>query len=154
MSTKRLSRTVLEGGRHNGNKFERYQSNKTERAEMRQYISACIVDAEFAEEYEPPRRQPIYQGFTDKLSPVYRWLDKRVGKSWAKTRRLLKEKFDDRTLAGFHIVHQHMLSSIGTEIQEKEIDRSFHYYYIDKNNILRKSAFQSYRKPRYFYGES
>jgi hypothetical protein len=146
MSTKRLSRTVLEGGRANFNKFERNQSHKTERAQTRYFLSRCLRDSEDAEEIVTPVRPKVHKAFTDKLSPVYRWLDKQVGKGWPKTYRRLKEKFDDRTLAGFHIVHQHMLDVIGTEIEEKEIDRTYNYYYIDSNNILRKSSFAGYRR--------
>jgi len=149
MSTKRLSKTVLEGGRHSSNKFDRYSSTSAERAKFRTYQRAVEKDPELSDDIAPPKRTPIGRGFTDKLAPVYRWLDSRVGKSWPKTLRLLKEKFDDRTLAGFHIVHQHILNTIGTEEQEKTTGSSRHYYYVDKHNILRKSEQGGYKNFKY-----
>ena len=73
MSTKRMSKTVIEGGRGTRNKFERYQSNAEVRAAQRDYLKEVMADPEFAYEDEIPERQTVYKDFRDKLRPHHRW---------------------------------------------------------------------------------
>ncbi len=49
MATKKLSRTVIEGGRHGYNKYERRNSNAEVRAEERDYIKAVMTDLDLAD---------------------------------------------------------------------------------------------------------
>src|SRR5690554_4707778 len=138
MSTKRLSRTVLEKGRRNT--WERRLTTKTEKAKIRQYLHRITLDPEAYYEEIEPIRKPESPEFTDKLSPVYRFIDSQVGNDWADVLRLIKEKFDTRTLAGWHIVSAHILNQIeGAGTQERIFYYYCYPYYINKNNILRKT---------------
>lgn len=112
MSTKRLSKTVIEGGRYNGNKYDRRQSHTYVRAEERDYLKAVMADLEHAEEHEIGHIQPVYQGFRDKLSPMYRWIEAQVGRVWSEVRSEIFQKFDTRTTAGRHITFDHLLKEI------------------------------------------
>ena len=112
MSTKNLARTIIEGGRARYNKFQRRHSNREERARVREFLGQARIDDEHGQAVPPPRREPVYQGFRDKLAPAERWLGKQVGRPWDEVYGDLKDRFDPRTTAGRHIVYDHMLTSI------------------------------------------
>ena len=83
MSTKRLARTVIEGGRDGWSKFSRRASHRKERARLRSFLVEAMRDPEGLDEVEPPRRPHVYKHFDDKLSAAERWLRSRVGRPWA-----------------------------------------------------------------------
>lgn len=112
MSTKRLSKTVIEGGRAGYNKFERRNSHVEVRAQERDYLKNVLADLEHAEEYDIDIRQPVMKGFTDKLAPMYRWLEAQVGRRWDEVRSEVFQKFDTRTTAGRHITFDHLLREV------------------------------------------
>lgn len=158
MSTKRLSKTVIEGGRYGRNKFERYQSNAELRAAERDYLKEVLADPEAAYEDEIPDRQHVYKGFSDKLRPMYRWLDAQVGRLWSEVRSEVFKTFDTRTTAGRHITFDHLLKEVvdtesgfdnhgrmaNPDIPVEHSSKT-HYsrwgisdYYVDTDGILRK----------------
>lgn len=47
--------------------------------------------------------------FRDKLAPAQRWLASQVGRPWDKVYSELRAQFDSRTIAGAHVVNDHML---------------------------------------------
>jgi len=112
MSTKRLSRTVLEGGRTRYEKRMRHLEQKAERARMRNYLANVKRDLEYADEYNCPIRRRIFEGFTDKLKPVYRYIDSKVGQRWDDVWSELSERFDLRSLSGYHICYQHVVPEV------------------------------------------
>lgn len=112
MSTKNLARTAIEGGRCGHNKRDRYDSHREERSGTRAYLTVVRNDPEAANEIAEPTRKVVYPCFHDKLSPVFRFLESRVGKSWGKTLSMLTEKFDTRTTPGRHVLHDHMLKEV------------------------------------------
>lgn len=142
MSTKNLARTVLERGRPTADKFFRRYRNRQERRALRDYLHAVEKDQEFYyDRIEPDHKHSAdWHGpvLTDQLTPVYAWVDKQIGKNWADVRRDIKEKFDVRTLAGFHVVYQHILRDIaGSGEEEYMFDGVSNCgYYIDENNLL------------------
>lgn len=143
MATKRLARTVVEGGR--SNTYERRQSNYIVRAKSKQYLARVRQDPEYAEYYAPAKREPVSRryGFTDKLGPVYAWMDKQVGRPWSKIYSEICAKYDKRSLAGQHIVDTHIVGEVqgagGEEYSPGAF--SFHYYsyYIDDQGLLQKT---------------
>lgn len=155
MSTKRLSKTVIEGGRHGYNKWERRHSHAEVRAEERDYLKQVMSDLDLADEVEIGEKRPVMKGFTDKLSPMYRWLDAQVGRPWSEVRSEVFTKFDTRTTAGRHITFDHLLKEVvdtesgfdrhGTiadpNIPKEPIKRRYWYYsvsdyYVDQAGIL------------------
>jgi hypothetical protein len=108
MSTKNLSRTVIEGGRYAGNRWDRRESNRVFRVRTREHCRTLCSD-EALDADAPPVREPVYRSFDDKLAPALRWLKSQVGRPWNKVRAELFERFDTRTTAGRHIVFDHML---------------------------------------------
>lgn len=114
MSTKNLARTVIEGGRYAGNRWDRRHSNQVVRTATRQHChELCNWDALDAP--LPPVRSPVYRSFDDKLAPALRWLKSQVGRPWNKVQAELFERFDTRTTAGRHIVFDHMLPWVQSE---------------------------------------
>lgn len=115
MSTKNLARTVLERGRPGFTKFNRRYRHSQTRKKIKQYLKECKKDPEY---YLNHKEVDIVRDIwgvelSDNLMPIYRFLDSRVGKSWSETNKLIKERFDTRNLAGYHLVVTHILGEIG-----------------------------------------
>ena len=146
MSTKNISRSSLEGGRYNYNKYERNASHRHERSRLRSWLSNVRKDVEYAEECLPELRDPVHKGFTDKLNPAYRWLASRCERPWSEVYSELKKKFDTRSLASWHIVNQHMLAEVQGAGSEQDGGSKWHHqrFFIDENDILRDRGEDSY----------
>lgn len=135
MSTKNLSRTIIEGGRGNG--WERKLSHDKHRMTVREYL------ASLDEEYEPnerfaPRMRVVYKDFRDKTSPIYEWICSQVGRPWNKIYSEIKQRFDVRTTAGRHVVEDHLLTSVNY-LGKIENYRRYEDLWVDEHGILRGS---------------
>lgn len=157
MSTKKLQKTVIEGGRVKHNKWERRYSSKEERAYLREYISNFQKDIEYVENNVVKPRRTVYKEFRDKLGPMHRWLHSQVGRNWNDVKSEVFEKFDTRTTAGRHITYDHLLSSV-EEVPDLRYrhyyylsdltDHQSHYkndFYVDDAGILRVKEYVPYR---------
>jgi hypothetical protein len=149
VSRKNLSRTVIEGGRYYRNCYFRRASHGDERASTRAWIDRVHADIEEAEESAPAPRKRVGKMFHDKLAPAQRWLRSQVGRPWSKVYAELRAKFDSRTVAGRHVVEDHMLKWV---IRHDDVDR-FRYrsrfqLMIDAHGILREPMWngRSYAK--------
>ena len=73
MTTKKLARTVIEGGRTRGNTRHPRASNAVERTKVRRVSSALVrgADADFT---TYPVRQEVWRQFNDELGRAKRWL--------------------------------------------------------------------------------
>src|SRR5271156_720922 len=112
MSTKNLSRTVIEGGRCGYYKSEVHACARSERSELRAHLRSLALDPELEENLTHPKRQPVTLCFSDKLRPIYRFRDSRVGRDWDATRSELFDKFDTRTTPGRHVLFDHLLRDV------------------------------------------
>jgi len=112
MSSKRLDKTVIEGGRIKSNKWDRRYSSKNERIKNKQYLHEVVRDLEHAEEIMEPERKKVYKEFSDKLSPMYRWIESQLGRPWKEVHSEIFKKFNSDTTAGRHILFDHLLESI------------------------------------------
>jgi hypothetical protein len=146
MATKNLARTVIEGGRCGHYKCVVAGYAGAERAASRVYLRAVARDPAAADEVAEPRRAVADPCFADKTSPVYAFLDSRVGTSWAKTYALIRERFDVRTTPGRHIVQCHLLADIALNGKDSpnRVGRWGRRYYVDRGGVLRKTE----RSPR------
>jgi hypothetical protein len=138
MSTKDLSRTIIEGGRRAGNRWTRRHTNATLRAETRDALArAADWDA-----LAVPEREPLHKEFDDKLGPPLRWLERQVGRPWSAVYSDLKKRFDPRTTAGRHIVYDHLLHWV----DEGNTDRPWAVHVaVDERGILRPAARRRFR---------
>jgi hypothetical protein len=134
MATKNLSRTVIEGGRTGGNRWDRRRSNKLVRVE------ASVLLAQHRNEPAHdglvlPHRKPVAKCFRDKLSPARRWLARQVGRSWNAVRSDLFIRFDTRSTPGRHIVFDHLLPWVehGDSCLEMRAE-----FAVDRQGILRR----------------
>jgi hypothetical protein len=108
MSTKNLARTVIEGGRAHRNTYERRASHRIVRAKLRPQVELLVRDPEQANDLSFHDLHPVRRMFSDKLGPADRWLQTQVGRPWNKVMSELLQRFDTRTLAGRHVVFDHM----------------------------------------------
>lgn len=149
MSRKNLSRTVIEGGRYYHNCRMRRESHGIERATTRDWLDRVALDPDEADATFAPARPHVHKMFRDKLAPAHRWLVAQVGRPWSKVYSELCARFDTRTVAGRHVVHDHMLEWVRRHDQP---DRRHSRYdlVIDAHGILRKGRWfgQSYPKLR------
>jgi hypothetical protein len=138
VARKDLSRTVIEGGRTHHNKDQRRASHGITRARAREWLDAVRVDADAADASAPRRGPRVYKRFFDKLGPAMRWLDSQVGRPWSKVFGELCARFDTRTVAGRHIVHDHVLRSVALHgCSEPGVGRRFDFV-VDRHGILRR----------------
>lgn len=145
MSTKDISRSALEGGR--ANTYERNRSHRHERSRAKVWLDAVRFDSEVAEDSVPEPREPVNKEFTDKLNPCYRWLASRKGKPWAEVFSELTSKFDTRKLSSWHIVNQHMLTSVQGAGSSQDGAAGFfraHRFFIDEEGLLQDNGKHSY----------
>lgn len=134
MSTKNLARTVIEGGRTRGNRADRRQSNASVRAAVHMYREK-LRDGEAWWSLSPPVRRQVYRWFDDRLGPVSRWMDRHCGRPWSEVRDEILRLFDTRTLAGRHIVYDHMLREVWEHAEP--IPSGSYRYRVDERGILR-----------------
>jgi hypothetical protein len=152
MSTKNLSRTVIEGGRYHHNSWLRRYSNAVDRVREREMSSSLLRSTDLDGEVYACR-SPIYRDFYDKLSPAARWLESQIGRPWNRVRGELFACFDTRTTAGRHILFDHVLPSVegrpfgGLRRIELRVDR---------HGILRRAPHRKRqrREPRHFSGQA
>lgn len=151
MSKKNLSRTVIEGGRYTGNKWDRRNSHAESRAEERNYMQEVRLDPDNYDEYDIEPLQHVYKGFRDKLGPMYRWLNSQVGRPWDEVYADVRKSFDTRTTAGRHIVFDHLLQSVEVTPRvryrwsyapdDPTTSYSDNDFYVDDDGILQKKRY-------------
>jgi len=137
VSRKNLSRTVIEGGRAYYNCYQRRESHRIARAKTREWLDRVANDLVEADATVPPPRPSVHKSFYDKLAPAHRWLVAQVGRPWSKVYSELCARFDTRTVAGRHVVHDHMLDWVRRH-DEPYRGHSRYDLVIDAHGILRK----------------
>lgn len=138
MARKDLSRTVIEGGRYHRNRWERRASHGVARAGTRAWLDTVDHDED---DEAPPPLKPVAKSFYDKLAPAQRWLAAQVGRPWSKVYSELRGRFDSRTVAGRHVVEDHMLGWVRRHSREGLIWRYSQFeLFVDEHGILRKPA--------------
>jgi hypothetical protein len=149
VARKDLSRTVIEGGRYYSNCYFRRASHGDHRARTRDWLDRVADDVDIADEVPPPRRERVGRRFHDKLGPAHRWLVAQCGRPWDKVYADLCARFDTRTIAGRHVVHDHMLAWVRHE-HEPTRHHSHYGLVIDAHGILRTSWWfgRSWKKER------
>lgn len=103
MATKNLARTVVEGGRDTYSKLYRRLRNRNERR-LRFDLEGDVIHGK--------QRLGGSRGFADRLMPLERWLGSNVGRGWSNVYREFCERFDERTMKGWHL-RDHLLGMLG-----------------------------------------
>lgn len=109
MATKRLERSVMEGGRYRSNKWERRATNTQVRRRVRAEVAMWTRDPEAWDASHASLRAPVCRNFRDKLGPAERWLHAQVGRPWTEVQGYILRSFDTRSIPGQHIVFGHLL---------------------------------------------
>lgn len=136
MATKNLARTVIEGGRDRWSKYQRRYSNRRARRMVREYARSLRLDLDEAERTAAPVREPLGRYHYDRLAAAERWLASFVGRPWNDARAEMARKFDTRTIAGQHVVFDHLLSSVRGSGRDESFGRKD--FEIDDHGILQR----------------
>lgn len=155
MGTKRLSRSVLEGGHAPLYRDQRVILNKRLRRRERHVChmardvynagdDVCDVDV------RPvlPARMRYSEKFTDKLNPAWRYLCSQHGRKWDDVRSDLCWSFDVRGLAGYHVLIQHMLAEVEPKWPRLYFGERFGRFYVDDDGFLHSSDKESSARAR------
>lgn len=155
MATKNIVKSVLEGGRGSYSKYEKHQSHDEERASIKGYLKRVSQDPESADDDDYDDIRPVHKGFVSKFHPMYRWLEKQVGRKWDDVH---SEVFHIRTTVSRHAIFDYLLSMVnetGSGFDEhgvmidpnievasgggKKLWAGEHkFYYVDSEGILQK----------------
>jgi hypothetical protein len=149
MSTKRLARTVIEGGRTSFSKEERRRSHHERRIQERVLLRELLWDPEVEREVHLDR-VPKY--FADRLSAAERWLRGHTGKPWRDVEGLIYTTFDLRSLAGRHIVFGHLLPREDRYSSLRggwRVARTRGEFFVDDADLLQFRQFTRRRYARY-----
>ncbi|ACY15796.1 hypothetical protein [Haliangium ochraceum] len=136
MATKNLARTVVEGGRVRWNRDDRRYSNRRIRRNVRMYAHGLRLDPEASEERAAPQRVHVVRFHYDRLAVVERWLASFIGQPWNDVRAEMARRFDIRTIAGQHIVFDHLLPSVKGSGQGEHFGRK--RFAIDADGLLQR----------------
>jgi len=106
MARRSIAKTAIEGGRRKSCRIREEQEDSKERAAYKMYCRSATYDEEAVE----PRSIALgghwtgrkNRDFADKLGPLRRWLEARVGKPWDKIKSEVISRFDSNSLAGRH----------------------------------------------------
>jgi hypothetical protein len=138
MSTKNLARSVIEGGRCGHNQCERDARMTSARAAKRAFLTRLENDPDIWDDDAAPERRSLTPCFADKLSPIYRFLDSKVGRPWSAVRSELFQKFDTRTTPGRHVLFDHLLRDVCENSDASAEARRYKSYAVDAEGRLVK----------------
>jgi len=138
MATKNLARTIIEGGRRYYNRWERNYSHRVERVQTRTFLSRAASLEDGYDGLCPGKRPKVDKDFNDKLGAPRRWLRSQVGRPWDKVRSKIFTRFNPRSLAGQHIIYDHLLEEVRGHAVVPPWQRNRHRLYVDRHGILRE----------------
>ncbi len=148
MSTKKLSRSVSEGGR--SNKKYRKLSQSSYRASERQYLNDVSSDIDNYYDYdiEPRENQRDYSGC--KISPVRRWINKQIGRVWNDVYSEIVQKFNNSIIDGRGI-KDYLKWMVDVNEDPSDIKYGLDHttssrrgqFYVDDDGILRNKKYVS-----------
>ncbi|MDO8425508.1 MAG: hypothetical protein Q7T01_03265 [bacterium] len=116
MATKNLARTPLEAGNTGFYQDVRREQRRQHRHESKAYCRRARGDIAVYENAAEPvapehrNRRGLYNNelHGDRAGAVYAWIEAQVGRRWDDVYSDIRRMFDCRTLAGRHIVENHL----------------------------------------------
>jgi hypothetical protein len=144
MGTKNLARTVIEGGRSHYNQYRRNHSHGQERAAAARFFAGILGGDDPDDAVVEPRPR-VRKQFSDKLGAAERWLRSQRGEQWDSIHSEIRRRFDTRTVAGQHIVFDHLLPR---ERAGRSVDRfgpRRPRFFVDDEGRLQEKAYRRKR---------
>lgn len=123
MATKKLARTVVEGGRAGYSKWDRRRRNRSQRR---------LRFDEEGDRLHGKDCAPGWRGFDDCLKPLRRWIDSHVGRGWNNVYRDFCALTDRRTVKGWHL-DDHLQGMV-----DRGDPLAYGRFYVDGRGILRR----------------
>lgn len=143
MATKRLSRTIVEGGKLGSDKHERKQHIQKSRRIARDF---CTTYYEDGNEIEPVfRARHYYREFGDRLAPLYKFLDSCIGTPWDEIYSKLCAIRSRDTIQGFHFI-EHAKGAVFGSMGASKDSKIYSGYYIEDGLLQYKEAV--YHRPK------
>jgi hypothetical protein len=161
MSTKNLSRTVMEEGRFGYDREQRDYSSHEDRAQNRHFLNqiTSLVDPDDAGP-EPKRRKVRKYYHGSRVGAINRWIESQVGRKWDDAFSELTRKFDIRSFRGHRTIIEYVTRRITLKptdaIHESQLSRSMWrtvFYYVDEKGLLRCDKTPSHGPQRAYDGK-
>lgn len=129
MATRKLSRVIVEGGRHKSQRVVERARTRSERQTVRRLLNHPSVDC-IDDEVMPHRSDRSFFGkeFADRIRPLVRWMAKQAGRPWAKVWSELTTANDRRTTKGRHLLDH----ARGLVVFAAEVERWWRRYTIGR----------------------
>lgn len=151
MSTKDKSRTALEAGTAKVSRYFLRLERKKQRVKRKQICKQITNDVELAEEFFDPKSS-VSKSFDDNVSFLQKYLQSKVGEVWDDVRSEIAKQFDGRSIAGKHILYDHILRSVVSSGTGYDKNGNFYWdesvkviyrfrirdFYVDQNGILQE----------------
>lgn len=112
MSTKKMSRTVVEGGRATSAENDNHYHTRVERRKTKSHLRAVKTQEDFLDSPAFQDRKFEGRSFADSLTVVYRYLQANAGRPWNDVFSELCRKFDRRTMKGWHMIDGHVINMV------------------------------------------
>lgn len=141
MSTKRLSRTIIERGKRGSDKEERRQQIIKSRQKARIFCATYCEDK--IEPFYEARH--YYREFGDRLAALYKFLEANVGKPWNDVFSKLCAIRSRKTIQGHHFI-EHAKGLVFTSTGAHH-DARFSYGFYIEDGILYFN--ERWRRPKY-----
>lgn len=155
MATKDLGRTPLEAGNTTEYHETRREVRRQSRHEAKAFCRNAARDPEFRDAMPAPvapeHRRPgacwPSDMHADAIGPVKRWIHRQVSRPWDDVYSEIRNRFDVRTLAGRHIVEQHLLQYVDLDGSSLHQLRDL---YVDGDGVLRErdTGYRRFRSER------
>ena len=141
MATRRLSRTIVEGGRASRDKYERKLQIKKNRRKSRDFCRKTLFDENA--DLRPTVGIHYYREFHDRLSPLYNWMRAHVGTSWDIVYSKLCAVKSRESMQGWHFL-DHVKDMIFTPTGSNSNGYGF---YIDEDGIIQEDPRRIQKRP-------
>lgn len=123
-------------------------ANRAERNEARMRLGAARRDPELVEQLHIRPRDHLGKDFgPDKLGAAERWLLAQVGRPWAKVEGEIRSRFDTRSLAGRHLVFDHLLPGCHRRPDSGWTVNGRFVFFVDRHGFLRARQRVSTKRP-------
>lgn len=144
MATRRLSRTIIEGGKTSYDKSDRKEQINKSRRKARDFCTTYIDE----DSIEPPNYEGChyYRAYNDRIASLRRYLRSHIGLPWDVVYSKLCRMESRKTTRGWHFL-DHAIRSVRTSMGLRDLASTYWGLYLDDSGILQQVPWKAHRQP-------